>query len=199
MPAMTPDELRTLGEDIRQNGLRSPIVLFIPGCYDDDDEPSAAVLLDGKNRLDALEAAGFTPRFTQDVDPRLADRDIVTSLDLDAATFWPVEHLYEWDGGERLDPWEIKREIAEHEQAIAAVGVKAAKPKRSEDKVIENYMTTFTPNLRILVGDLGYFGYNLLDRIESEVRAMRAEMAAEGNDVDAAASAQERKAAMAAG
>jgi hypothetical protein len=65
--------------------------------------------------------------------------------------------------------------------------------------VIENYMTTFTPNLRILVGDLGYFGYNLLDRIESEVRAMRAEMAAEGNDVDAAASAQERKAAMAAG
>jgi hypothetical protein len=85
MPAMTPDELRTLGEDIRQNGLRSPIVLFIPGCYDDDDEPSAAVLLDGKNRLDALEAAGFTPRFTQDVDPRLADRDIVTSLDLDAA------------------------------------------------------------------------------------------------------------------
>jgi hypothetical protein len=115
MPAMTPDELRTLGEDVRQYGLRSPIVLFIPGCYDDDDdEPPAAVLLDGKNRLDALEAAGFTPRFTQDVDPRLADRDIVTSLDLDAATFWPVEHLYEWDGGERLDPCEYVRSANIH-------------------------------------------------------------------------------------
>jgi hypothetical protein len=53
-PLMSPDELCDLGEDIKQNGLLSPIVLW---TYDrlNDDEP--VQLLDGRNRLDALEVA----------------------------------------------------------------------------------------------------------------------------------------------
>jgi hypothetical protein len=44
---MSPDELRALGEDIRANGLRLPIAIT-----------SDRKLLDGRNRLDAMEAAG---------------------------------------------------------------------------------------------------------------------------------------------
>jgi hypothetical protein len=46
-PLMSESELRELGEDIKANGLRSPIVLT-------DD-----MLLDGRNRLDAMELVGI--------------------------------------------------------------------------------------------------------------------------------------------
>jgi hypothetical protein len=45
-----PVALKALGEDIRKNGLTSPIVLY-------GDQPS---LLDGRNRLDAMEAVGIS-------------------------------------------------------------------------------------------------------------------------------------------
>jgi hypothetical protein len=51
-PPMPPNELRDLGEDIKQNGLLSPVVLWTPDTLN-DDEP--VWLLDGRNRLDALE------------------------------------------------------------------------------------------------------------------------------------------------
>lgn len=51
-PQMTPSELRELGEDIKANGMRVPITLL---QTKDDDH---LVLLDGRNRLDALVAAG---------------------------------------------------------------------------------------------------------------------------------------------
>jgi hypothetical protein len=50
-PMMSPDELRALGEDIKANGLRTPAVLQL----DANGEP---VLLDGRNRLDALALIG---------------------------------------------------------------------------------------------------------------------------------------------
>jgi hypothetical protein len=49
-PPMTPDELRALGEDIKANGMQVPISIL-------HDNPS--VLLDGRNRLDALEMVGL--------------------------------------------------------------------------------------------------------------------------------------------
>jgi hypothetical protein len=52
-PLMSPDELKVLGEDIKKNGLEVPIVL----CPI-DKRPFFA-LLDGRNRLDAMEAAGL--------------------------------------------------------------------------------------------------------------------------------------------
>jgi hypothetical protein len=108
-PALSPEELRALGEDIKANGLKHPIVLWAGGHYDDGGEVLDAVLLDGKNRLDAMELVGLTPRFTQEEDPQLADRVIVTSHDQDAATFYPVEHLYEFNGDESVDPWAYVR------------------------------------------------------------------------------------------
>jgi hypothetical protein len=51
-PMMSPDELKVLGEDIKRNGLEVPIVLAPI-----DKRPFLA-LLDGRNRLDAMEAAG---------------------------------------------------------------------------------------------------------------------------------------------
>src|SRR5262245_41563211 len=49
-PLMSRDELKALGEDIIANGLKLPIVLW-------SDGRSPQVLLDGRNRLDAIEIA----------------------------------------------------------------------------------------------------------------------------------------------
>jgi hypothetical protein len=52
-PLMSADELRELGEDIKKNGLTSTIILWSP----DGRGPSS--LLDGRNRLDAMELVGI--------------------------------------------------------------------------------------------------------------------------------------------
>jgi len=49
-PRMSSDELRELGRDIRNNGLRSSIALWQP-----DIKGASALLLDGISRLDAVE------------------------------------------------------------------------------------------------------------------------------------------------
>jgi hypothetical protein len=58
-PRMTPEELRALGEDIKKNGLREPVVLYAEegggGIY----RETAPSLLDGINRLDAMEVVGL--------------------------------------------------------------------------------------------------------------------------------------------
>jgi DNA-binding Lrp family transcriptional regulator len=59
-PLMSPDDLRALGEDIKKNGLRIPTIWWR------DPSTRQLYLLDGRNRLDALEANG---------------RDIVTGRD----------------------------------------------------------------------------------------------------------------------
>jgi hypothetical protein len=50
-PLMSPEELRVLGKDIGANGLTSPIVLW-------RDQSGIVFLLDGRNRLDAIELEG---------------------------------------------------------------------------------------------------------------------------------------------
>src|SRR5262245_15543880 len=54
-PGMTPDELHALGEDIkRRGGLPAvPLVLW------EAEKNAQQFLLDGRNRLDAMEAAGL--------------------------------------------------------------------------------------------------------------------------------------------
>ena len=51
-PMMTPDEITALGEDIKNNGLKQPIVLIKTRNGD--------ALLDGRNRLDAMASVGLT-------------------------------------------------------------------------------------------------------------------------------------------
>jgi DNA-binding Lrp family transcriptional regulator len=72
-PLMSPDELKVLGEDIKKNGLLSRVAA-IPG---DDGKP---ILIDGRNRLDAMELVGlrfkiedvvgtYGPEHNPDLDP----------------------------------------------------------------------------------------------------------------------------------
>lgn len=49
-PGMSDDELRQLGEDIRAHDLQVPVVFLADGL----------TLIDGRNRLDAMERAGLT-------------------------------------------------------------------------------------------------------------------------------------------
>ena len=49
-PGMSDDELRQLGEDIRAHDLQVPVVFLADG----------RTLIDGRNRLDAMERAGLT-------------------------------------------------------------------------------------------------------------------------------------------
>jgi hypothetical protein len=57
-PLMSPDELRELGEDIKKNGLRTPIILWAEG-YADAPDDTEWQLVDGRNRLDAMELVGL--------------------------------------------------------------------------------------------------------------------------------------------
>ena len=59
-PMMSPDELKTLGEDIAKHGLQSRIAVLCTG--------NDVLLLDGRNRMDAMEAAGLA--FDSRVTPR---------------------------------------------------------------------------------------------------------------------------------
>jgi hypothetical protein len=52
-PALPPDELRALGEDIRKNGLHAPIAVW------KEQKHFLPVLLDGRSRLDAMESIGL--------------------------------------------------------------------------------------------------------------------------------------------
>src|SRR4051794_18056182 len=56
-PMMTPDELKALGEDIKQNGLRMDIAVWQAA----DGRPW--MLVDGRNRLDAAELVGLPVTF----------------------------------------------------------------------------------------------------------------------------------------
>jgi ParB-like chromosome segregation protein Spo0J len=51
-PLMTADELKALGEDIRKNGLQQAIIIL-------SQRNGEELLLDGRNRLDAMERAGI--------------------------------------------------------------------------------------------------------------------------------------------
>jgi ParB-like nuclease domain len=57
-PMMSSEELRALGEDIRAHGLRHPIVVTLNSALL-SNEPSDYSLLDGRNRLDAMELVGI--------------------------------------------------------------------------------------------------------------------------------------------
>jgi hypothetical protein len=52
-PVMPPDELRELGKDIKMRGLEEPITLWA------QDKNSEVYVLDGRNRLDAMELVGM--------------------------------------------------------------------------------------------------------------------------------------------
>ena len=54
-PLMSKDELRELGKDIKKNGLKNRIILWAA------DPNAEKLLLDGRNRCDAMELVGLDP------------------------------------------------------------------------------------------------------------------------------------------
>jgi DNA-binding Lrp family transcriptional regulator len=62
LPAMSEAELRVLGKDIKANGLRVPIVVLEPEGIVTPGQTQPK-LLDGRQRLDAMELVGLQPRF----------------------------------------------------------------------------------------------------------------------------------------
>src|SRR5262245_45570416 len=61
-PMMSEQELRELGEDIKKHGLRHPISITTISDYGTQEiwqDAASYVLLDGRNRLDAMELAGI--------------------------------------------------------------------------------------------------------------------------------------------
>ena len=80
-PLLPPAELQELGASIKRDGMISPIVFWFPGAdpggdADRSHEGSKGFLLDGRNRLDAMEAAGL-PTWSADGRPSEVIKTIV--------------------------------------------------------------------------------------------------------------------------
>ena len=86
-PLMSPDELKVLGEDIQKNGLQHPVVLWSPG--DDENLLSEEFLLDGRNRLDAMELVGI----------QTVENGQLSIDDLHNPSFSLEQHLFEFRRG----------------------------------------------------------------------------------------------------
>jgi hypothetical protein len=84
LPLLGKDELRELADDIKANGLHEPVKIIERGrrqpngSYDPRDMEQ--ILIDGRNRLDAMELAGL-PIFSRG--GTHLQRDCFTTLDLD--------------------------------------------------------------------------------------------------------------------
>ena len=77
-PLMPPAELCELGEDIRKHGLREPVMVMRQYRRREggttDVRECDLVLIDGRNRLDAMEAVGFTLIRNGKLDPTLGHK-----------------------------------------------------------------------------------------------------------------------------
>jgi hypothetical protein len=66
-PMMPDEELAKLGEDIKANGLKHPIVLYVTTAHSsrkDVYDTTSMMLIDGRNRLEAMERVGLSTVFT---------------------------------------------------------------------------------------------------------------------------------------
>ena len=118
-PLMSPDELRTIGEDIMKNGLRSPIALWRA------DPKLPLYLLDGRNRLDAIEVATGKPV-------------TIGAPSLMAGDFLACDKVIVLDS--RVDPWAYaisanihRRHLTAEDKRNLIVKLLKANPERSNN------------------------------------------------------------------
>ena len=67
LPPMTEGELRELGDDIKRHGLHTPVVIFT-------DQEGTEYLLDGRNRLGAMEIVGLPVVIDGELNPDIVHK-----------------------------------------------------------------------------------------------------------------------------
>ena len=87
-PMIDDESLRGLADDIRENGLREPIVLAHMGDGFDDE-----VLIDGRNRYRACLLAGVEPKFKKlHALPNVSSDEGSNAITEDSVSRWIVSH-----------------------------------------------------------------------------------------------------------
>jgi hypothetical protein len=126
-PLMSHDELIELGEDIKRNGLTSPIVLWRA------DDNAVPCLLDGRNRLDAIEAVTGHPVWVM-LDPVLNDGTYV----IQAGQRWWLDVIVQGP----VDPYEYvlsanihRRHLTAEQKRKLIANVLEAKPEASNNSI----------------------------------------------------------------
>jgi hypothetical protein len=138
-PRMSESELRELGEDIRANGLLSPIILY------DDGE-----LVDGRSRLDAIELVGMGFEFIRAKQgPRKGKVVGIRSGDFDAGLTRSVRLLF--DISAEADPYTFvlsanihRRHLTTEQKRELIAKVIEANPKRSDRQIAKQTKTSPT-------------------------------------------------------
>jgi hypothetical protein len=116
-PLMPADELRALGEDIKkQRKLTENIVVWSPGTLGDQDAPE--YLLDGRNRLDAMELVGLQTvkdgKLWPVPDPKNNHRKFIDHR-------WEFTPVYTLTFGRRSRPRQkLERDVDPHAYVISA-------------------------------------------------------------------------------
>jgi hypothetical protein len=153
-PMMSPEDLDALAEDIRKNGLQNPVATWF-------DKNEQEWLIDGRNRLDALERLGYkfslvshnaagvcTARKLKIRNPNVRKKDVgghdCTALDCEWAavhqfrethtcgTFgWPIADPYDLARLYNLD----RRHLSKDGQKDAAAQLLRLQPERSDRSI----------------------------------------------------------------
>jgi hypothetical protein len=139
-PIISPDEQKVLGADIRKNGQRVAITVWKAQKH------SRPVLLDGRNRLDAMEAVGIEIRVDQvgtDLNPSVK---LFKHMPPDGM-WWPIE-ITELSGGD-TDAYVISTNLhrrhlnAEQKRDVIAKMLKAT-PEKSDRQIAEQIKSNRT-------------------------------------------------------
>lgn len=111
-PMMPLEGLKALGEDIKAHGLRVPIAVW---C---NSESEQVFLLDGRNRLDAIEMAGIPIRLEKKIDPAPATslllRSPITGL------WTPIALIVKRSGWPGSDPYDFVISANIHRRHLTA-------------------------------------------------------------------------------
>ena len=113
VPQMSHDELMALGKDIKENGLRVPIVVLYTGSASQAEfkDRTKFALIDGRSRLDAMELVGIHFEL---VWKKRAEKWLLVSDEIDLP-LRPVETLLVCD-----DPYALVASLNAHRRHLTA-------------------------------------------------------------------------------
>jgi len=169
-PLLLPDELKDLAEDIKANGLTSPVTTW-------RDKDGTEWLLDGRNRLDAMAAAGYHFKLHAQWRPDKArDPEQFKIVPPKAASHWAlnyVTHHFGDDPDGYVESANVKRRhlTIEQRKAIAAEILKR-RPERS-DRSIAKETKLSDKTVAAVRKDANAEIPNKTDRIEASGRKAR--------------------------